>query len=52
MIILRKDLSSSRIPLLSSQKLIDVPLMYLKFCLLKISDINLNQENFLTLFDT
>lgn len=51
MIILRKDLSSSRIPLLSSQKLIDVPLMYLKFCLLKISDINLNQENFLTLFD-
>lgn len=52
MIILRKDLSSSRIPLLSSQKLIDVPLMYLKFCLLKISDINLNQENLLTLFDT
>ncbi len=52
MIILRKDLSSSRIPLLSSQKLIDVPLMYLKFCLLKISDINLNQEIFLTLFDT
>ncbi len=52
MIILRKDLSSSRIPLLSSQKLIDVPLMYLKFCLLKISDINLIQEFFLTLFDT
>ncbi len=52
MIILRKDLSSSRIPLLSSQKLIDVPLMYLKFCLFKISDINLNQEIFLTLFDT
>lgn len=52
MIILRKDLSSSIIPVLSSQKLIDVPLMYLKFCLLKISDINLNQDFFLTLFDT
>lgn len=52
MILPGKDLSSSRIPLLLIQKSIDVSLMYLKFCLLKISDINLNQESLLTLLES